>query len=168
MLLPIQIICNSKANHCHSKFGFPEEFNITLSVNHWSNEEMAVELIGKILLLYGKKKIELGLCSTQEWFLIANVFRGQWTEKVECLIEKNNLKVVPVPHNTTNFFQPRSSETKHKHGMPSKFKAISRRGIVPESVPVNLQISTLKPLQAKWITQKFNFICTDKDILKNR
>ena len=34
------------------KFKFPEEFNITYSVNHWSNKEKEIKLIEKFLLLY--------------------------------------------------------------------------------------------------------------------
>ena len=74
--------------------------------NHWSNEEKAIELIEKVLLPYVKnKKKELDLPSTKEWLLIADMFKEQLTDKVRSLIEKHG-KMVPVPHNMTNYFQP--------------------------------------------------------------
>ena len=74
--------------------------------NHWSNEEKASELIEKVLLPYVKnKKKELDLPSTKKWLLIADMFKEQLTDKVRSLIEKHG-KMVPVPHNMTNYFQP--------------------------------------------------------------
>ena len=74
--------------------------------NHWSNEEKAIELIEKVLLPYVKnKKKELDLPSTKKWLLIADMFKEQLTDKVGSLIEKHG-KMVPVPHNMTNYFRP--------------------------------------------------------------
>ena len=65
MFLPIQTIYRGKTNRCDPNF--PEEFNITHGVNHWSNKEKAIELIEEVLLPYvKKKKEELGLHSTKE------------------------------------------------------------------------------------------------------
>ena len=36
-----------------------------------------------------------GLHSTRKWLLIADVFKGQWTDKVKILIEKQHSKIVP-------------------------------------------------------------------------
>ena len=74
IFLPMHIIYQGQTDRCHHKFKFPEEFNITHSVNHWSNEDKAIELTEKVLL--GKS-----------------------------LIEKHG-KMVPVPHNISNYFQP--------------------------------------------------------------
>ena len=51
------------------------------------------------------KKKELDLPSTKKWLLIADMFKEQLTDKVRSLIEKHG-KMVPVPHNMTNYFQP--------------------------------------------------------------
>ena len=37
--------------------------------------------------------------------LIADAFKGQWTDKAKSLIEKDNGKMVSVLHNMTNCFQ---------------------------------------------------------------
>ena len=79
----------------------------TESVNHWSNGEKATKLIEKVLLPYVKnRREELDLHLTKKWLLIADVFKWQWMDKEKTLIEKHHGKMVPVPHNMTNYFQP--------------------------------------------------------------
>ena len=39
--------------------------------------------------------------------------------------------------------------------------------IAPESVFIDLKISILKPIHAKWVTQNYDHIRTDEDIVKN-
>ena len=56
IFLPMQIFCQGQTDCCHPKFKFPEEFNITHCVNHWSNEEKSIELIEKVLLPYVRNK----------------------------------------------------------------------------------------------------------------
>ena len=81
---------------------------MTHSVNHWSNEEKAIKLMEKVFLPQVRnKKEELDLHLTKKWLLIADVFKGQWADKLKkSLIEKHHGKMVPVPHNMTNYFQP--------------------------------------------------------------
>ena len=93
IFLPIETIYHGKTNHYYAKFNFPEKFNITHNVNHWSNGEKAIDLY----LTF--KKGELGLHSKEEWILIADVFKEQWTNKVKHLLKKNHGKRVPAPHN---------------------------------------------------------------------
>ena len=41
------------------------------------------------------------------------------------------------------------------------------KGIAPETVFADLKISMLKPIHTKWVTQYYNRIRTDDEILKN-
>ena len=41
------------------------------------------------------------------------------------------------------------------------------KGIAPESVSVDLKLSILKPIHAKWMTQYNDHIRIDEDIVKN-
>ena len=82
IFLPIETIYHGKTNHYYAKFNFPEKFNITHNVNHWSNGEKEIDLY----LTF--KKGELGLHSKEEWILIADVFKEQWTNKVKHLLKK--------------------------------------------------------------------------------
>ena len=41
------------------------------------------------------------------------------------------------------------------------------KGIAPESVFVDLKIRILKHIHSKWVTQYYNHICIDEDIIRN-
>ena len=178
IFLHMQIIYQGQTDRCHPNFKFPEKFSITHSVNHWSSKQKVIELIEKILLLYGRnKKGELDLRSTKKWLLIADVFKGQWTDKVKSLIEKHQGKMVPVSHNMTICFQPldltvnRSCKSflrdKFQLWYAEQVQAQISKGIAPGSASGNLKLSILKPIHAKWVTQYYDHIRTDGDIVKN-
>ena len=98
IFLPIETIYHGKTNHYYAKFNFPEKFNITHNVNHWSNGEKAIELY----LTF--KKGELGLHSKEEWILIADVFKEQWTNKVKQLLKKKSWE--EGTSSSQHFFEP--------------------------------------------------------------
>ena len=85
--------------------------------------------------------------------------------------------MVPVPHNMTNYFQPldltvnRSCKSflrdKAQIWYAEQVQAQISKGIAPESVSVDLKISILKPIHAKWVTQYYDHIHTNEDIVKN-
>ena len=136
-----------------------------------------IELVEKVLLSYVRIKKSLYLYSTKKWVLIAGVFKGQWMEKVKSLIEKYHGKMVPVPHNVTNYLQPldltvnRSCKSllldKPQIWYAEHEQAQISKGIAPESVSVDLKISILKPVHAKLVNQCYDHIRTEKDIVKN-
>ena len=45
-------------------------------------------------------------CLNKLWLLICDVFKGQWTETVKNVVKESNGKMVSVPNNWTNYFQP--------------------------------------------------------------
>ena len=173
IFLPMQIVHQGQTDCCHPKFKFPEEFNITHPANHWPNKEKAIELIEKVLLPYVRnKKEELDLRPTKKWLLINDVFKGQWTDNVKSLIQKHHGKMVLVPHNMTNYFQPLELTVKqscqsflHERAQiwyAGQEQAQISKGIAPESVSLDLKISILKSIHAKWVAQYYNHIHTDK------
>ena len=100
--LPIQLIYQGKTNNCHPNYNFPNSFHITHTPNHWSNENKSLEMIDKIIMPYVKQQIaDLQLRKNQEWLLIADVFKGQWTEAVKKITAELHDKMVPVPNNIT-------------------------------------------------------------------
>ena len=94
-----QLIYQGNTKKCYPSFKFPDDFNVTHSSNHWSNEEKTKGLINVVIM-------NLGLRRDKEWLLIADVLRGQWTDAVKSIIEGNNGKMTPVSANMTNVFQP--------------------------------------------------------------
>ena len=143
--------------------------NVTHSENHWSNEDKAKELFNNILIPYVKRvRGELNLRSTKEWVLIADVFKGQWTEAVKQLIYDNHGKMVPVPNNMTSYLQHldltvNRSCTSFLRNQAQKWyseqvQAQIVNGINADKVSVDLRISVVKPLHAKWVTQFYDYM----------
>ena len=161
--LPMQLIYQEKTDHCHPNYTFPKEFHITHTEIHWSNEEKCNEFVLKILMPYfEKKREELQLRKNPEWLLLADVLKGQWTEEVKQLVHKRNGKMVPVPSNMTHIYQPldlavnRSCKEfllkESQHWFAGHVQQQIQNGCEAEQVKVDLRISILKPIQAKWLT----------------
>ena len=124
--LPIQLIYQGKTNKCHSNYNFPNGFHITHTLNHWSNEIKSLEMIDKIIMPYFKQQIaDLQLRKNQEWLLIADAFKGQWTEAVKKRIAELHGKMVPVPNNMTHVFQPLDLTVNRSCKAPSERAPIS-------------------------------------------
>ena len=93
-----------KSVSCSSRLS--QDWSITHTPNHWSNEDTMLEYIEKVFLPYVcKKRKELNLPPNHPAPAMFDVFKGQCTEAVQSLLEKNNIHVVSEP-NTTNRLQP--------------------------------------------------------------
>ena len=67
--LPPQLIYQGNTKRCHPFFKFPDEFNVTQSSNHWSNEEKAKELLNVVIISYVKEtRKNLGLRLTRNGY----------------------------------------------------------------------------------------------------
>ena len=109
--------------------------------------------------------------------MIADVFRGQWTNAVKSIIEENNGKMMPVPGNMTNVFQPvnltvnRSCKSfLHKHSQDwysNEIRKQMEKGLVSHEIKVDVCISVLKPLHASWITKFYDDMRANEQIVLN-
>ena len=99
--LLVQLVYQGNTNQCHPRVCFPENWHITHSPNHWSNETTMIDYITKIIIPFIKKKHrELYLPNDQAAIGIFDEFKGQLTEKC------NNILIVRVPPNCTDRLQP--------------------------------------------------------------
>ena len=80
--LPMQLMYDGKTPRCLPKdVEFPKEFDVTFTLNHWSNEKKSKQLLDNVIFPYLKKKEhDLGLPGDQKSLLIYDVFTGQTTE----------------------------------------------------------------------------------------
>ena len=174
--LPMQLIYQGKTDRCNPNYKFPEGFQITHTENHWSNTEKSIEMVTEILMPYVKRKREeLKLRKNQEWLLISDVFKAHWTDEVKDIIMKNNGKMVAVPNCMTDKFQPldltvnRSSKAHLRNKTHTWFgeqvQQQIQNGVTPENVKVDLKISILKPLHAKWVTSFYDYMQGRPDII---
>ena len=50
IFLPFQVIYQGKTPACLPRFVFPDNWNMTFTQNHWSNEDKTLEYIPKVIL----------------------------------------------------------------------------------------------------------------------
>ena len=105
--LPVQLIYQGKTQACLPRYVFPDDWDITYTPNHWSNEEKMKEYIHQIILPYVQaKRKDLKLHPTHPALVIYDEFKGQLTPAVFTLLEENDILVVKVPPNCTDRLQP--------------------------------------------------------------
>ena len=104
----------------------------------------------------------------KEWLLIADVFRGQWTDAVKSIIEENNGKMTPVPANMTNVVQPldlavnrscKSFLRNHSQDWYSnEIRKQMEKRLASHEIKVDVRISVRKPLHASWIMKFYDHV----------
>ena len=161
--LPMQLIYQGTTDRCLPKgVEFPDDWNVTCTANHWSNEEKVIEHLERVVFPYLKKrKAQLELPEEQKAMLIFYVFKGQVTEQVTKLIEENDCVIVHVPNNMTDHFQPLDVNVNGhaKEFLKRKFECWYAEQVTDQidsgssvyDVNVPLKLSIIKPIHARWL-----------------
>ena len=176
--LPIQLIYAGTTPRCHPTIKFPNSFHITHSSNHWSNEPIVMEYLKKIIFPYLKKKREsLKLQSDAKALLIFDVFKRQTTSAVNELLKKTTLSSFMYATTTTNLFQSldisvnKSAKAfiagKDQDWYAEKVQEQLLKGVNPHNIKVDVKLSSVKPLHAKWIIAMYNHLRNSKNIIIN-
>ena len=172
--LPLQIIYGGKTDRCHPKdFRFPPGFCVSHNAKHWSNEEETIKLIDTVIVPYiVRKRSQLNLPKTQKALVIWDVFKGQITEKILHKLKSLDCEFVAVPPNMTHFFQPldltvnRSAKQFMRKQFIMYYSEIVRNklenGESVEDIEVDLRLTAVKPLHARWLVSMYNFFTSDK------
>ena len=159
-ILPLQIIYQGKTPRCLPSVKFPSNWHITFSENHWSNEDTMYDYIMKIIIPYIQQKREsLKLAPEYPAVELFDNFSGQCTEKILKLLDANNINCVIIPANSTDQLQPMDLSVNKcvKDYLREQFhewyagEILAQSTSESEMVPVDLRLSTVKPLSAKWI-----------------
>ena len=170
--LPPQLIYQGTTNRCLPKVSFPGDWNVTCTANHWSNEETMKLYLTEILILYvTRKRNELKLAENHRALVIFDQFKGQVTASIFTLLEENNITIVLVPENCTDRLQPLVNKPA-KSFLRSKFQdwyadKVCQQLVNQEESTVDLRLSVVKPLAAKWMIQFFDYIKTKPEIVIN-
>ena len=79
--LPMQLVYQGRTTQCHPNSKFPDDWHITHSDNHWSNETTMINYIAKIIIPFVRKKHrELKKTEDQVALAIFDEFKGQVTQ----------------------------------------------------------------------------------------
>ena len=106
---------------------------------------------------------------------IYDVFKCQLTDDISSLLTKNNIFYVYVPANCTDRLQPMDININKaaKEFMRNKFslwyadEVEKRLGHSEETVPIDLKMSTMKPLGAQWLVSLFDYISSNRSLILN-
>ena len=102
-LLPMQLIYQGTMDCCLPKgVEFINDWNVTNTANHWSNESKAMQYLLVLFPYVEKRKVELKLPEDQISMLIFDAFKGQITDKNTKFNEENNCVIIHVPNNLTD------------------------------------------------------------------
>ena len=176
--LLMQLIYEGKTSPCLPKdVEFPKEFDVTFTLNHWSNEEKSKQLLDNVIFPYLKKKHDLGLPGYQISLLIYDVFIGQTTKNIKGYIEENECVIVYVPNNMTQYFQLLDLTVKAvvKHFLRDKFylwyanevkKQPGKETKVYE-INIPLKLSILKPIHVRWLLGLYDHLRNNNKIIIN-
>ena len=173
--LPVQIVYKGTTKCCLPAIKFPEDWDINYSQNHWCNEETMMDYFNKVFFpYYAKKQRELKLAPDYPGLVIFNNFNGQCTEEILKLIDENHIYVIIIPANYTDRLQPMDLAVNKalKDFLRSQFQkwyveevcSLLDEGSVQL---IDLRLSIMKLLDARWMVNGFDYIKSNPDIVKN-
>ena len=107
--------------------------------------------------------------------LICDVFKGQWTKAVKNVVKESNGKMFSVPNNWTNYFQPldltvnkSSKDFVRKEAQSWYSLEIVKQmeaGKRSDQIKVDVCVSVVKPLHAKWIVKYYDYSRTKPQLI---
>ena len=161
-MLPPQVLYAGKTENCHAKFNFPQSWDIHHSENHWSNSETMLRYVDEIIIPYVQEKRDsLPLsCANQVALCIFDVFRAHRNEAMLKKLHDARIRTVFVPASCTGELQPLDLHVNSvfKTQLRSCFTewyseqvTTAMRAGKSTADPIDLKISTLKPIHAKWL-----------------
>ena len=174
--LPLQLIYQGKTTKCLPQVQFPLDWNIVCTANHWSNEETMEVYITKIIMPYlSETKRKLNIPLDHPALLLFDNFKRQCTEKLLKLLDSNNINVVLIPPNCTDRLQPLdlSVNKAAKEFLQKKFQNWYATQVCVqldeklEKEAIDLRLSVMKPLGAKWIIELYDYLKGKPDVIKN-
>jgi hypothetical protein len=152
-VLPPQVVYQGLTNRCHPTYKFPTGWHITHTANHWSNEETMLEYVKHILNpFFANERKRVGLNKNHPALVILDVFAAHRTKAFKKLCDDSHIKLVYVPASCTGQLQPLdvSGNGDFKKYLKDSFIDWYSR-TVEKCVHVDLKLSTIKPVHAKWM-----------------
>jgi len=168
-LLPTQVVYAGKTPACLPKIKYPENWHLTYSENHWSNEHTMMGYLHNILIPYVKvTRLNLKLSPSHPCLVIFDSFKGQTTQEFLDTLERNDILVVEVQPNCTDRLQPLDLAVNKplKDQMKKQFhlwyageikKKMSDKSGNGKKV-VDLKLTRLKPLGLQWLSDACSYV----------
>ena len=135
-----------------------------------------VDYITTVIVPYmNEKRRHLGLDPKHTGLVILDEFKGQTTEKVLKLLGANDLMFVIVPPNCTDRLQlfDVSVNQAAKQFLRTKFEnwyadqIVAQKDVRKEIEPVDMRLSIVKHVSAKWMVDLYDYFLAHPQIIKN-
>ena len=176
--LPMHLLYTGKTSRCHPNFEFPPEFDVCHSPNHWASQDTTLRFVIQVIVPYDNKvRQEMKLRSDYPALVIFDVFRGQTVTEVHELLEENHIYIVKVPSNCTDKLQPLDLlvnkptkdhiRQKFRSWYAQKVKAELDAGKSPDSVKVDLKMSVIKEVGARWLVSLYDYFLSNPSRVRN-
>ena len=135
---------------------------------------MKLYITDVILPYLHQARQKLDLSPTHRALLIFDNFKGQCTEVLLKLLDAENINVVLIPANCTDRLQPHLSVNKAaKEFLRNQFQQWYASQVClqlegkAEMEPIDLRMSVIKPLGAKWLVNLYNHLKSKPSIIIN-
>ena len=160
----------------HPAVEFLEGWQVTHTSNHWCNEETMIAYIQSVIVPYmTQKRRQLGLDLKQNGLVVLDEFKGQTTSRVLNLLQSHDLMYVIIPPNCTDRLQPLNVNINRaaKQFLQNKFEnwyaenIVAQKSMDKDIEPVDMKLSIVKPIAAKWIIDLYNYLVVNPQIIKN-
>jgi len=174
--LPPQLVYEGKTPRCIPQVNFSRGWDVTYTDNHWCNESTMKDYIHKIILPYvQKKREELMLSVDYPALVLFDSFKGQCTTELLTTLDNNNINVLLIPVNCTDCLQPldisvNKAVKEFLHGRFQEWyskQVCSQLKGEKEISPIDLRLSTLKPLGAAWMIAAHEYVTRKPGIISN-
>ena len=174
-ILPAQVIYKGKTDACHAKYNFPKDWDITHTENHWANTETSFRYLDKIIVPYvNRVRDELELPLRQKALIILDFFSAQLSEPFRNRMKELGLAYVYVPPNCTSELQPMDLSVQKiiKDKMRDNFESYYAETVAEklkrgENIQMNMGMSVLKPLSAKWLVSAVDYVRANPEKVYN-
>lgn len=176
--LPPHVIYKGKTEQCHPNYNFPPDWDIYHSENHWSNAHTMDHFLDNLLLPHiHKVRQDIGR-PNQQALCIFDVFAAHRTNDFIDKLHENGVSTIFVPANCTPLLQPLDCEgsindefkKEVKNGFTSWYSELISdamdEGKALSDIKIDLRMSVLKPLHAKWMVEAFDRTKVKLDVVK--
>ena len=175
--LPIQILYQGKTERVHPHYKFPEGFDIWHTHNHWASQQTTIHYLKKVIIPYIQCTRESKQLGNKPSLAIFDAFTGHSGQEINELLESNNIIVVKVPASCTDELQPMdlSINISCKSSLRQNFsmwyaERVAEQiqsGTPPKHVKINMAMQIMRELSAKWITDFFDYVNSNKYLVIN-
>ena len=152
-----------------------DDWLISHSPNHWSNEGTMIEYIDEVTVPYmDRKRKDLDLSDNYPVVAIFDHFKGQLTERVTQVLEEKNIHSVLIPAAFTGEFQHMNISVNRvvKSFIHSKFsewyaEQVTELFYNDDDNPDDLSIARMKWLGAQWMVALYEHSTDNPHIIVN-